>query len=174
MLALLGLNCYGATVTYPERNPLLGKYQDESQCFPLQETWYMLYRNYAFDPAFGGTAKCVRFTNAGPEVNGAYPLVISFGNSSNSVTATLGSSPGYTAKNIINLKSEGQNTSLSVYDGYMMCKECAILRFPYANENACGLLVPESQLGKDITCCRFVFDLICGTTPKYIIYDESC
>ncbi|CAN7982327.1 unnamed protein product, partial [Ixodes pacificus] len=143
-------------------------------CFPLQETWHVLYRNYAYDPAFGGTAKCVRITNTGPEVNGAYPLVISFGNSSNSVTATLESSPGYTAKNIINLKSEGQDTSVSVYDGYMMCKECALLRVPYANENACGLLVPESQLGQDITCCKFAFDLLCGTSPKFIIYDESC
>ncbi|CAN7937441.1 unnamed protein product [Ixodes hexagonus] len=138
------------------------------------ETWYVLHRNYKFDPAFGGTAKCVRFTATGPELNGGYPLLIRFGNSSVTVTAELQSSPGYSAKNIVILKPDGLNTSFPVYDVYMTCEECAVMRFAYVNDRACCLLVPESQLGHPTTCCNFVFDLLCGTSPKYIIYDESC
>ncbi|CAN7989290.1 unnamed protein product [Ixodes hexagonus] len=67
--------CSSACPPYPELNPALGKYQSAGQCFPLEGTWYSIYRNYEFDPLFGGTAKCGKFTSLGPAKNGSYPLL---------------------------------------------------------------------------------------------------
>ncbi|EEC15924.1 hypothetical protein IscW_ISCW013441, partial [Ixodes scapularis] len=47
---------------YPELRPELGKYQDDSKCFPMKETWYVTYRSHEIDPGFGGKAKCVKDT----------------------------------------------------------------------------------------------------------------
>lgn len=50
-----------------------------TQCFPLPETWYVVYRNYPEDPKMGGTAKCVRGTQSGPRKNNVVPIFLQHG-----------------------------------------------------------------------------------------------
>ncbi|CAN7989289.1 unnamed protein product, partial [Ixodes hexagonus] len=142
------------------------------QCFPLQETWYSVYRSYENDPAFGGTAKCGKFSSLGPAENGSYPLVIQYGDTSTKVFVTLASSEGYNVKNLQYFQAEGRKYSMALFSFF--CPECVVFRNSYISDKACSLLVPESALGKNGTCCDFIFDLLCGTTPKYYTYDESC
>ncbi|XP_040065355.1 uncharacterized protein LOC120839169 [Ixodes scapularis] len=166
--------CSSASPSYPELNPALGKYQNVALCIPFEETWYSVYRNYETDPAFGSMDMCTRFTSTGPGVNGTYPFMVQYGQSSANLTGTLSSSEGYTAKNVIHMQAPGQNVSLTVYVAYLDCHECTVFRNIYAGEWACTLLVPESALGRNETCCEFVFDLLCGTGQKYYIYNETC
>ncbi|XP_029850176.2 uncharacterized protein LOC115332040 [Ixodes scapularis] len=173
--ALVSLNFCSGSESWPELNPQLEQYQDLSKCFPLPETWHVVYRNYESDPVFGGTAKCVKFTETGPPANGAYPVLIEYEGQSMSTTATLESSSGYTGKNILKFTplTRGKHAR-NTYAAYAECNECAVLRTTYISDSTCALLVPESQLKQNTTCCDFIFDLLCGTTPKYYIYDESC
>uniref|UniRef100_V5H6Z5 Putative lipocal-1 1 n=1 Tax=Ixodes ricinus TaxID=34613 RepID=V5H6Z5_IXORI len=166
--------CGSATSNYPEMNPELGKYQDASAVFPLSETWYAAYRNYENDPAFG-TSKCLRFSETESEEDGGYPVVAQYGQETKSLDGriTLESSEGYNTKNLIVLHPEGQDQSLTLFVSYLDPGKCGINRNLYVDENACTVFVPESQLGKNTTCCDFVYDLLCGTT-KHQIYDSSC
>ncbi|CAN8017771.1 unnamed protein product [Ixodes persulcatus] len=175
--AVTGLICLtfcSGSQSWPEFNPDLEQYQDLTKCFPLQESWNTIYRNYESDPVFGGTTKCVKYTENGPPVNGAYPLRFDFGSQSATASGTLESSPGYTGKNILSLTPTGGSTTVEVYVAYVECEQCVIFRNTYVSNAACSLLVPESELNKNITCCDFIFDLLCGTTQKYYIYDASC
>ncbi|XP_040075778.2 uncharacterized protein LOC120847909 [Ixodes scapularis] len=173
--AQLVLHCTSASTQYLERNPALQEYQNEAAAFPLQETWYMAYRNYETDPFFGGTAKCVRISETDPGQDGVYPLVLHYDpDVSIDLTLTLSSSPGYTLKNIGIHQAVGQNDSAEVYCAFKNVKMCDVLRIPYAGDGACALLVPKSQLGSHEACCDFIFDLLCGSTPKFDISDSSC
>ncbi|CAN7937442.1 unnamed protein product, partial [Ixodes hexagonus] len=175
VVTLVSLHWTGGSISHPELNPELGKYQDEGpQCFPLTETWYMVYRNYESDPVFGGTAGCLRYTQEGPMSNGTVPLVIRYGNDAVYATGFLASSPGYTAENIIGLKVQGRTDSQLLYDSYVDCSACAVRRMSYVNENACALFSPESHMVHDTRCCDFIFDLLCGSSPKYFIFNKSC
>ncbi|XP_029848975.2 uncharacterized protein LOC115331051 [Ixodes scapularis] len=169
---LILLGC-GSTLNYPELNPELQMYQDLSKVFPLSETWYMLYRNYEDDPAFG-TSKCIRFSQVGPEEEGGYPALVEYGDEPQTANAlyTLESTEGYTAKNQLNFLPEGQDDSLPLYLSYMDFGKCAVYRSIYVNEDACCVVGPKSQLGQSSTC-DFVHDLLCGT-KKYYISDDSC
>ncbi|CAN7937439.1 unnamed protein product [Ixodes hexagonus] len=171
---LISLNLCSGSQSWLELNPDLQQYQDLSKCFPLPETWYMIYRNYESDPPFGGTAKCVRFTENGSSDNGSYPLLFESVNQTSDVTATLESSTGYTAKNVMRITIPGGGDPLMVYGAYTECGTCSVLRNTYIDDSACALLVPKSQLGTNSTCCDFIFDLLCGSGEKYYIYDESC
>ncbi|XP_029848976.2 uncharacterized protein LOC115331055 [Ixodes scapularis] len=173
--ALVSLNFCSGSQSWPELNPELQQYQDLSKCYPLPVTWYVIFRNFESDPVFGGTAKCVRFTETGPPEDGAYPVLIEYGNQSTHTKSTLESSPGYTVKNVLSFTPPTQAiTDYKEYISYVECDKCAVLRNVYISDSSCSLLVPQSQLNKDVTCCEFIFDLLCGTTPKYNIYDESC
>ncbi|XP_040075783.2 uncharacterized protein LOC115318384 [Ixodes scapularis] len=164
-----------ASTQYPEQNPALQEYQDQSSFFPLEETWYVAYRNFETDPFFGGTATCVRFRETDPGQNDAYPLIVEYDPSfSANLTVTLGLSPGYTLKNVLNFQPQGQDISVPAYSAYTDVKKCEILRLPYAGDGACALFVPKSQLGNHAVCCDFIFDLLCGATPKFDISDTSC
>ncbi|CAN7994716.1 unnamed protein product, partial [Ixodes pacificus] len=158
----------------PESNPALGKYQDESECFPLAESWYSVYRNYEFDPVLGGTEKCVSDFETLAEVNGAFPTVFKIGNETVNTLVTLDSSEGYTAKNVVYIRPVEGNSSVVLYIAYLDCKKCVLLRNVYVDDAACSLLVPKSELGHHSICCDFVFDLLCGAGEKYILYDDSC
>ncbi|XP_040077357.3 uncharacterized protein LOC120849242 [Ixodes scapularis] len=171
--ALLTSRCSCAGPSYPELNPALGKYQNPSQCMPIQEKWYAVYRNYENDPAFGGTAKCAKFTSLGPEENGVYTMLVQFTDTSITVVTNLTSYEGYDVDNLQYFHALGQDDSVLLYIAYLDCQECVVFRNSYITDDACTLLVPESALEKH-TCCDFIFDLLCGTTPKYYIYDESC
>ncbi|KAM7307654.1 putative secreted protein [Ixodes scapularis] len=154
--------CGSATSNYPEMNPELGKYQDASAVFPLRETWYAAYRNYEDDPVFG-TSKCLGFTEAQPEEDGGYPVMAHYGQESQSLNGviTLETSEGYNTKNLIVLQPEGQDQSLTLFVSYLDPGKCGVNRNLYVDETACTVFVPESQLGKNTTCCDFVYDLLC-------------
>ncbi|XP_040069607.1 uncharacterized protein LOC115327024 [Ixodes scapularis] len=171
--AFLTPRCSSNSPPYPELNPALGKYQDASTVLPIQETWYSVYRNYENDPAFGDVL-CPRFSSQGPEVNGSYPLLWQSVESSVQLTVTPSSSEGYTAKNVLHFQAIGQSVSLLVYVAYLDAHECTVFRNIYASDEACSLLVPESALARNKTCCDFVFDLLCGTGQKYYSFNESC
>lgn len=47
-----------------------------TQCFPLPETWHLVHRNYAEDPAMGGDAKCVRGADTAPPENDSMPVLL--------------------------------------------------------------------------------------------------
>ncbi|CAN7937443.1 unnamed protein product, partial [Ixodes hexagonus] len=134
----------------------------------------MVYRNYKTDPLFGSTMNCVKFSEIGPEDNGAYPIQFQSGSDKINATVTLQSSLFYTTKNVLNILVEGEWFPVQAYSAYKDVKECDVLRLPYANLGACALFVPESKLGKNTTCCDFIFDLLCGTTPKYYVNNENC
>uniref|UniRef100_V5H6E0 Putative lipocal-1 1 n=1 Tax=Ixodes ricinus TaxID=34613 RepID=V5H6E0_IXORI len=173
--ALLVHHSTYATTPYPEQNPAFQEYQNQSPYFPLEETWYMAYRNYETDPFFGGTAKCVRVRETDPGQNGAYPVIVEYDPSfSSNITVTLSLSPEYTLKNVLNFHPQGQDISVPAYTVYKDVKKCDILRLTYAGDGACAILVPKSQLGNHAVCCDFIFDLLCGTHEKYMVYDPSC
>lgn len=47
------------------------------QVFPLQDEWYVTYRNYEEDPAFG-SGKCLKAKQESPETEDGYPIVLSY------------------------------------------------------------------------------------------------
>lgn len=49
-----------------------------TQCFPLTETWYQVYRSYEVDPVLGGTSKCVRATETGAFENDVAPVLLQY------------------------------------------------------------------------------------------------
>ncbi|KAM7308379.1 uncharacterized protein ISCGN_012013 [Ixodes scapularis] len=174
VLDLLTPRCASASPSYPELDPALGKYQDVASCLPLRLTLYSVYRNFETDPVLGGTAKCGRFSIPSPAVNGTYIMLAQYGETSDQIALTASRSEGYNVDNVLHYTPIGQNVSSTVYVAYEGCEDCAIYRNTYVSEAACTLLVPESALAKNRTCCDFVFDLLCGTTPKYYTYDETC
>ncbi|CAN7937444.1 unnamed protein product [Ixodes hexagonus] len=175
---LLDLQRSSGSWLYPERNPALQEYQDEFRNFPIKGTWYMRTRNYKSNPVLGETAKCVRFTQTGVGANGENLLLLEYGDTSVTLNSTLRSSPGYSAKNI-GRYSHGpclfsDKSTTEMVTAYVDPKECDILRMTYISETACALLVPEKHVNDPPACCLFIFDLLCGTEPKYQIYDKSC
>uniref|UniRef100_V5H5M2 Putative lipocal-1 1 n=2 Tax=Ixodes ricinus TaxID=34613 RepID=V5H5M2_IXORI len=174
-VALLSiLQASDVSSSLPYMNPDLQKYQDPGKCLPLQEKWYTLYRNYESDPAFGGTDPCIEFTCLGPAVDGAFPFTIRYGDTSANMTLTLSASEGYTTQNLLHFQQIGQKESMLVTASYSDCMTCVVFRSTYINEGACSLIVPESALGKELSCCDYLFDLLCDATPKFNIYNESC
>ncbi|KAM7307898.1 uncharacterized protein ISCGN_011534 [Ixodes scapularis] len=173
--AFLGLRYSGASTPYLDQNPALQEYQDHASIFPLEEAWYIAYRNFESDPVFGGKAKCVRFSSNGVGEDGAYPVVFQYAPSfSANATITFSLSPGYTIKNVANFEDQGQTISVNGISAYTNVKECSVLRLPYAGEGKCILIVPESRLDTIEPCCNYTFDLLCGATPKFNIFDSSC
>ncbi|KAK8783248.1 hypothetical protein V5799_015411 [Amblyomma americanum] len=173
-LASVFLPCaLGGNPSFPERNPALGPYQNEGNCFPLQDSYYIMYRNYEEDPLFGGDAKCIIITETGPFVGAYAPFTVQYGGDQTAnVKARLsvftwihceehysGGMPGI----IFNL------TSI-----YTDCARCKVFRHSYIdNGKGCSLWKPKAALNEDIPCCEFVYDLVCGVSPKYQIY-ENC
>ncbi|XP_040062190.1 uncharacterized protein LOC115323945 [Ixodes scapularis] len=173
-LGLLSFSYASTTFHFPELKPELEKYQDASEVYPLTEPFYELYRNYEEDPIFG-TAKCLKFSQARPEEDRGYPILAQWGEDNQTIIAygKLQSSEGYTVKNMGLYTVDGVDGSLPLYLTFMEVGNCAVVRIAYVNEDACGVIVPESHLGQDTTICDFVYDLLCGTY-KYHLDDENC
>ncbi|KAM7308367.1 uncharacterized protein ISCGN_012001 [Ixodes scapularis] len=100
-------------------------------------------------------------------------MFVQFTDTSITVVTNLTSYEGYDANNLQYFHAIDQADSVLLYIAYLGCQECIVFRNSYISDDACTLLVPESALEKH-TCCDFIFDLLCGTTPKYYLYDESC
>ncbi|KAM7304956.1 uncharacterized protein ISCGN_014856 [Ixodes scapularis] len=131
---VVGVHYTFASTSYPDENPALQEYQNEAAAFPLEEQWYMMYRNYESDPFFGDKAKCVSITETKPGENGAYPVVLRYNpDVSIDLTATFSSSPGYTVKNIVIHHNQDQNVTIASRTAYKDVKKCDVLRMPQAD-----------------------------------------
>ncbi|XP_077507905.1 uncharacterized protein LOC144119046 isoform X2 [Amblyomma americanum] len=146
VVLLVGSSACNST---PDLNPSLGAYQDERSCFPFKSNLHQIYRNFESDPYFGGEAKCLRTGPTGPLVDSPLNTTFEYGSDGKiNFLTTITSSPGYTAGNVVHLQP---------LDGA-----------------GCSFWVTDEALGDEGTCCEFVYELLCGTSPKYQIYNESC
>uniref|UniRef100_A0A023G979 Putative lipocalin-2 1 n=1 Tax=Amblyomma triste TaxID=251400 RepID=A0A023G979_AMBTT len=176
-LAAIIFSCAAANKTRPDLNPALGTYQDDSVCFPFKQYLHQVYRNFKSDPYFGGEAKCVKADPTGPLRNSKLHATFEYGTSGKLKTKiTVTSSPGYNVGNVLEIQPRGG--SLQPFNftiAYRDCAKCKIFRHSYNNNgNGCSYWVTDDALGEEHSCCEFVYDLLCGTSPKYLIYDESC
>ncbi|XP_049520949.1 uncharacterized protein LOC125944490 [Dermacentor silvarum] len=161
---------------FPERQPELGVYQDESECFPFQGTLYEVYRNFEEDKYYGGKAKCVRGSQSGDGKDGSYPVMIEFGDGGvMNTTFTLASSPGYNVSNVMKVTpAENPSEAFNLTAAYRSCTECKVLRHSYIDGGkGCSYWATEIALKQKNTCCEFVYALLCGTA-KYQVYEEGC
>uniref|UniRef100_A0A034WYV1 Lipocalin 28 n=1 Tax=Rhipicephalus microplus TaxID=6941 RepID=A0A034WYV1_RHIMP len=158
-------------------NPDLGPYQDDSQCFPLEQSWHLMYRDFEDDPYLGGKSKCVKGTQTGEYVDDSTLVVFEYPpNGVINTTFKLMSSPGYTAKNVVNVQPVDQpGSSVNLTISFRDCHSCKVIRHSYINEGrGCSMWVAEADLGNPHPCCEFAFELLCGFHTTYQIYDESC
>ncbi|XP_077532562.1 uncharacterized protein LOC144144932 [Haemaphysalis longicornis] len=167
--------CILAVDLFPENNPRLGIYQNEGNCFPFRDDWYIIYRSFQCDPNLGGNPTCVAAFQTGPFENSSGQFGIQVGNEvSNDATVTLLSSPGYEVQNVINVAfNKAPEVNYDVTGIYTDCDSCEVLRHNYADGGkGCALWQPKRAIGTDINCCQFVYDLVCGTGKKYQLYDK--
>ncbi|KAL1476592.1 hypothetical protein MTO96_036402, partial [Rhipicephalus appendiculatus] len=53
------------------------------------------------------------------------------------------------------------------------CSKCQVFRHSYIpGGKNCALWQPKSAIGENIPCCDFVFDLVCGVSPKFQVYED--
>ncbi|XP_075728419.1 uncharacterized protein LOC119165692 [Rhipicephalus microplus] len=136
---------------YPELRSDLQQFQDSSRCFPDIGEWYQIYRNYYYDPNYGGTAKCVKYTRYGAYQNFSTPSMFTYGQESGDIV---------------------EQTYQIIY---VDCNICYIVRHPYAdNGYGCTLWRRLSTFQQPADCCDFIYAENCGTTPRYQIYEPSC
>ncbi|KAL1472613.1 hypothetical protein MTO96_039215 [Rhipicephalus appendiculatus] len=155
-----------ASSSWPDNNPDLGPYQDETT----------IYRNFENDPYLGGDAKCLRTGSTGPLVDSSLNTTFEYGSDGLlEVTFTLMSSPGYTAKNVIYYQPRNSGLGDFAFTAaYRDCKRCKVFRHNYINNGAgCSYWLTDEALNEKDTCCEFVYALLCGP-DKYMIYDDSC
>ncbi|XP_077529198.1 uncharacterized protein LOC144141526 [Haemaphysalis longicornis] len=173
VFALYLLFLHTAVSQYTEERLDLQAYQDQAKCFPLQEKWYNVYRNFEYDPNFGGTAKCVAFEEIGPYENFTALCQSTYlPNQKGEAVLHLESTPGFTAKNLLHLTPVGSNESFYLLLLYSECSSCHIYRHPYIDNGAgCSYWRAESVLNEEDPCCEFIFDFYCGPGPKYYISD---
>ncbi|XP_077507904.1 uncharacterized protein LOC144119046 isoform X1 [Amblyomma americanum] len=174
VVLLVGSSACNST---PDLNPSLGAYQDERSCFPFKSNLHQIYRNFESDPYFGGEAKCLRTGPTGPLVDSPLNTTFEYGSDGKiNFLTTITSSPGYTAGNVVHLQPLDE--SLEAFNftvAYRDCQRCKVFRHSYIENGAgCSFWVTDEALGDEGTCCEFVYELLCGTSPKYQIYNESC
>ncbi|KAL1481264.1 hypothetical protein MTO96_034561, partial [Rhipicephalus appendiculatus] len=90
---------------------------------------------------------------------------------------TLLSSEGYSSQNVVNLQNvlprTQRNYNYNMTDVYIACDSCKVFRSDYIERGGgCSLWKPQSKVMQEDPCCNFVFDLLCGTSPKFYIYDH--
>ncbi|KAL1430887.1 hypothetical protein MTO96_014742 [Rhipicephalus appendiculatus] len=146
-------------------------------CYPDPGLWYLMYRNYEYDPNFGGAAKCVRYHTTGSYESFSSHVVFFYGdNGTVPGQGYLASSPGYETKNIGIFQPDNHSLPVEVYNFvYVDCGICTIKRHPYANNGrGCTQWRKADTLHLPADCCDFIYDLTCGTSPKYKLFDETC
>ncbi|KAL3246225.1 hypothetical protein MRX96_057823 [Rhipicephalus microplus] len=166
-----------SSLSYPEDRTDLQHYQDSSRCYPDVGEWYLMYRNYYYDPIFGGTAKCLKYAKYGAYKNFSSPAIYTFaGNEKITGRLALDSSECYVSKDTLGFIPDDPNlTPREYYVIYTDCVTCAVLRHRYAAEGyGCTYWRRTTALRNSDDCCKFIYDENCGTSPKYDIYDDSC
>ncbi|KAL1452331.1 hypothetical protein MTO96_027920 [Rhipicephalus appendiculatus] len=162
-------------------NPALGDYQDDSKCLEWKEPWYVIYRNYELDPLYGDSTHCANATVVATDPDEPAFWTKEQGETTKFLKDTLLSSPGYTTKNLVHVQSARpgkQPSKRPEIDLYMSavfvdCNSCKVFRHHYIDGGAgCTLWKPESKINQRDECCEFIYDLLCGTSPKYHISDN--
>ncbi|XP_054934132.2 uncharacterized protein [Dermacentor andersoni] len=164
---------------YPEVPPDLQKYQDPLTCPETPDKWYMMYRNYPYDPFYGGAAKCVNFQRLGPSKDFAVPSKFSWhtkGAGTQSVVGTYVSTsmPGYRNKNFHTFFPKNAPFAWQKYTVFVDCGNCYIGRHPYAGHGCTLWRRAGSGVVKGTDHCDFIFVLLCGSFPKYTVYEPTC
>lgn len=158
-------------------NPDLSPFQDDSKCFPVEQTWHLIYRNFKSDPYLGGNAKCVKAIETGDRVGNSAIVVFQYPpDGVLRTTLKWTSSPGYTAKNVLNLQPvDNPEVSINLTISYLDCNSCKVVRHSYIeNGTGCSLWVTGAELAMEHPCCSYVFELLCGFKETYEIYDKTC
>ncbi|KAL3183668.1 hypothetical protein MRX96_033763 [Rhipicephalus microplus] len=166
---------------YPELRPDLERYQDARRCGRKNEDYYLVYRNYLFDSNYGGTSKCVKFhaievfgdTQTSAKYSWSAP---GYGRQYLHGRQHLASSPGYSIRNLHTITSHHVPGVWRHHTIYKNCHSCYIARHHYARGGyGCSLWRPASVIAQNrIDYCDFIFDALCGSSPKYYIYDPAC
>ncbi|KAH7954215.1 hypothetical protein HPB49_016648 [Dermacentor silvarum] len=135
-----------------------------------------MYRNYEVDPYYGLRAKCVKVTEVGIYVNDSTILEVACGDKKRwYAKATLLSSAGYSSQNVVNIQNAlpGPQINCNMTDVYIACDSCKVFRSDYIERGSgCTLWKPKSKVMQEDQCCNFVYDMLCGKSPKYHIYDH--
>lgn len=159
--------------------PHMAKYQNEEKCFANPEMWYLVYRSFEYDPAFGGNARCARGIAVNP-CNSSGTIAFKYGtNKAFNATVTFKSSDGYKIRNYMQLDfpsggKASKDHDFRVYSLYTDCNTCSVFWSSYVKEGSgCSLVVPESKIDNIPQHCHYIYDMNCGPT-KYWIYDDSC
>uniref|UniRef100_A0A6B0V6R4 Putative lipocalin n=1 Tax=Ixodes ricinus TaxID=34613 RepID=A0A6B0V6R4_IXORI len=172
----------GPVFNYSETNPELENYQDAWKFVTSNESFLMTYRNFNTNPTGENTTMCVRATMIEMNETTHYVLHnITYLNTTSNMTMGFNktyyvvSSDGYTTKNVLNGTVAFTNES-ELYPFAFADKNCAVIRKDNcSNESfkACELWVYESAVDKELSCCDFVFDLLCSRGYKQITYDSK-
>ncbi|XP_049521989.1 uncharacterized protein LOC125944774 [Dermacentor silvarum] len=172
------LRCSYAFLDY---NPELGAYQDDGKCLNWSEPWYVVYRNYEDDPVFGDSTYCAYTTVAVSDPENSVIWTKEQGETTRYLKNTILSSPGYTSKDLVHVESAepgkqpGEHPEIDVYmrSIYINCNSCKVFRHLNIDAGAgCTLWKPKSKINQRDACCEFIYDLLCGTSPKYHISDN--
>ncbi|KAH7959866.1 hypothetical protein HPB49_014429 [Dermacentor silvarum] len=117
-------------------DPSLQAYQNEEECFPFTEPWYVVYRNFELDPYFGQAATCIRAVETSPYASGSTTADVLYSpDVSVKVKLTLTSSPGYSVKNVITVESvDDASVKFDLTAVYKDCQKCKVFRHSYINE----------------------------------------
>uniref|UniRef100_A0A0K8RGE1 Putative salivary lipocalin n=1 Tax=Ixodes ricinus TaxID=34613 RepID=A0A0K8RGE1_IXORI len=174
----------GPVFNYSETNPELQKYQDAWKFVTSNESFIMKYRNFNTNPTGKNTTSCVNATMIYKNETTHYVLHhVTFLNTTSNETIGFNksynviSSDCYTTRNVLNGTVAGTNAS-ELYPFVFADNNCAVIRkHSWSNETfkACELWAFASALEKELSCCDFVFDLLCTRGYKQITYDaELC
>ncbi|KAL1430896.1 hypothetical protein MTO96_014750 [Rhipicephalus appendiculatus] len=89
---------------------------------------------------------------------------------------SLLSTPGYAARNLHSFTAKEQALTWEHHAIYVDCESCYIGRHHYArNGYGCTMWLPATPLSKESTeYCDFIFDVFCGSAPKFYMYNPSC
>ncbi|XP_077508047.1 uncharacterized protein LOC144119254 [Amblyomma americanum] len=165
---------------YPELRGDLQAYQEHSRCYPDVGEWYQIYRNYYYDPDFGGASKCVKYQSYGTYENFSTPAFFTYGITGNGSVPgrySLSSTPCYNGKNLGTFIPD--ETSAVVQEEwnviYTDCNKCFVARHRYAyNGYGCTYWRRVSTFHENGDCCDFIYDENCGSSPRYQIYYPWC
>uniref|UniRef100_A0A0K8R9B6 Putative salivary lipocalin n=1 Tax=Ixodes ricinus TaxID=34613 RepID=A0A0K8R9B6_IXORI len=179
---ILTTSLSGPSFNYSETNPELEKYQDAWKFVTSNESFLMKYRNFNTNPTGENTTSCVNATMIEMNETSHYVLHhVTYLNTTSGETKAFNksyyviSSECYTTRNVLNGTVAGLNGS-ELYPFAFADKNCAVIRKDsWSNETfkACELWVFESALNKELSCCDFVFDLLCSRGYKQITYDPN-
>ncbi|XP_054934133.1 uncharacterized protein [Dermacentor andersoni] len=159
---------------YPEIDATLQCYQDLSTCSLDKTEWSLVYRNF-HDDVYFGSIKCIRFRDLRLDADYASPNLSLSGNFTTTHVIILDSSWNYTAKNLIITDTNELHSIVEVHVIFRDCELCMVLRHPYANNGfGCTYWRSFNRIRQQAEGCEFIYDELCGTTPKYDLYDPTC